>query len=428
MFKKIGTIMVIIMLVLTVSSTAIAEETIKFGAIAPITGAFAGLGSDTIDGIVMALEEADYQVAGYEIELFTEDTAGDTGQLLTGLDALATRDEVDVILGPVLGGEGMATVDWAADTDIPIIVTYSAPEDLTMRERRDNVVRSGWTGSQVMFDFGEYVADELGYESVVIIGQDYAFPHDQAGGFMKGFYLGGGQRVERIWHPVGQDDYSSIFATMPRDVDAALIITGGDDAIRFVTQWFDFGMDAEMPLLTSANTVEPTVLPQIGDIAEGLLSSMHFAEGIDRDEFIEWAERYEDRFNQVPSAASEHGYVAARMALLTLEELDGDVDDRQRFMEVVRGIEMPDAPRGSFYLDEYGNPVQNVYLKEVRTVDGRLTNVVIDTFEEVSQFGPFEDYPDFYMSLPPHTADFPPGAQGEFFELIPEDILEDLLN
>lgn len=426
MLKRITVITIAVAFLIVMAGPAAAQETINFGAIAPITGTFAGLGGDTIDGIEMALEEADYQVAGREIELYTEDTAGDTGQLLSGLDALETRDEVDVILGPVLGGEGMATVDWAMDTDLPIIITYSAPEDITMRERRDNVVRAGWTGSQVMFDFGEYAAEELGHESVVIIGQDYAFPHDQAGGFMKGFYLGGGQRVERIWHPVGTDDYSSIFATMPRDVDTALVVTGGDDSIRFVTQWFDFGMDEEMPLLVSANTVEPTVLPEIGDIAIGLLSSMHFAEGLEREEFIEWSERYVERFDKNPSAASEHGYVAARMALETIEELDGEVEDRERFMEVVRGIEMPDAPRGPFYLDEYGNPVQNVYLKEVSKVDGELTNIVLDTFEEVSQFGPFADYPEFYMSLDPHTADFPPGTQEEFFELIPDDILEDI--
>ncbi len=424
MLKRLAILTLVLIVVFAMSGVLSAQENIKFGAIAPITGAFAGLGGDTIDGIIMALEEVDYQVAGYEIELFTEDTAGDTGQLLSGLDALETRDQVDVILGPVLGGEGMATVDWATDRDIPIIVTYSAPEDLTMRERRDNVVRSGWTGSQVMFDFGEYVAEELGYESVVIIAQDYAFPHDQAGGFMKGFYLGGGQRVERIWHPVGTDDYSSIFATAPRDVDATLVITGGDDGVRFVTQWFDFGMDQEMPLLASANAVEPTVLPEIGDIAIGLLSSMHFAEGIEREEFITWAEKYQERFGQVPSAASEHGYVAARMALQTIEELEGDVWDRARFMEVVRAIEMPDAPRGPFYLDEYGNPVQNVYLKEVQEVDGRLTNIVLHTFEEVTQFGPFSEYPEWYMDLPPHTADFPPGTQKEFFELLPEGFFD----
>ncbi|MBF8436076.1 ABC transporter substrate-binding protein [Halanaerobiaceae bacterium Z-7014] len=425
MIKKLTVIVLAVALVFSFSMMAEANEPIKIGGIAPITGTFAGLGSDTIEGIRMALEEVDYEIAGREIELFTEDTGGNTSQLLSGLDALEIRDEVDIILGPVLGGEGMAMIDWASDTDIPIIVTYSAPEDVTMRRAQPNVARAGWTGAQVMFDFGAYVVEDLGYNSVVIIGQDYAFPYNQAGGFMKGFYLAGGERVERIWHPIGTDDYSSIFATMPLDVDAALVITGGDDAIRFVSQWFDFGMDEDLPLLASANTVEPTVLPEIGDIAIGIQSSMHFAEGIDRPEFIDWAERYQEMFGKVPSAASDHGYTAARMALMAIEEMEGNIEDREEFMNIVRATEIPDAPRGPFRLDEYGNPIQNVYIKEVREVDGRLTNVVLETYEDVSQFGPFKDYPELYMSLPEHSASFPPDTQEEFFELLPEDFLSE---
>jgi hypothetical protein len=45
-------------------------------------------------------------------------------------------------------------------------------------------VRAGWTGAQPMFSFGEYVAQELGYTRIVMVGQDYSFPYNQLGGFL----------------------------------------------------------------------------------------------------------------------------------------------------------------------------------------------------------------------------------------------------
>lgn len=421
MLRKFGlTVLILVFLLVAANVNLLAQESIKIGVIGPLTGTFAGLGNDNVDGVKMALEEVDYKVAGRKIELYSEDTGGQSAQLLTKLDALESRDEVDVILGPVLGNEGMATVDWSKDTDMPIIMTYSAPEDITMRQSQDNIVRAGWTGAQVMFDFGEYAARELDYESMVIIGQDYSFPHNQAGGFIKGFYIGGGKRVERIWHPQGTNDFSSIFARLPEDVDAALYISGGEDSIHFVNQWHDFGLDQKMPLLASSNVVEPTVLPEIGDDALGILSAMHFASGSKREEFIEWSNRYKKMYNKAPSAASEHGYVAAKMALEATREVDGNIENRPEFMEALKDTNMPDAPRGPFHLDQYGNPVQNVYLKEVKKIDGELVNVPIRTFKDVSQFGPFADDPELYMSLDPDSANFPPATREEFMKLVPK--------
>jgi branched-chain amino acid transport system permease protein len=55
--------------------------------------------------------------------------------------------------------------------------------------------------------------------------------------------------------------------------------------------------------------------------------------------------------------------------------------------------------------DEYGNPVQNVYIREVEEVNGQLQNTVIDTFEEVSQFWSYD--PQGFLENPTYTREFP---------------------
>ena len=54
-----------------VAGLAQAEDMIKMGALATLEGAFAAPGQDSIRGVIMALEEVDYTVAGKKIELIT---------------------------------------------------------------------------------------------------------------------------------------------------------------------------------------------------------------------------------------------------------------------------------------------------------------------------------------------------------------------
>jgi branched-chain amino acid transport system substrate-binding protein len=49
-------------------------------------------------------------------------------------------------------------------------------------------------------------------------------------------------------------------------------------------------------------------------------------------------------------------------------------------------------------LDEYGNPIENVYIRRVERVNGELQNTVIETFKDVSQFWKYN--PAEYLRQP----------------------------
>lgn len=397
--------------------TGATEEPIRIGLLGPQTGVFAAFGEYQVQGNILALEEVDYQVAGRPIEVFIEDTRGDVERLVTLLRLMQERDEVHVVVGPTLGGEGLAALDWATDSGMPMVICYSAPEDITMRQAVFNVVRAGWTGAQPHFPFGEYVAQELGYKRLVLIGQDYSFPYNQAGGFIRGFLRNGGEEVINIWHPVGTDDFSSILATFPRDVDAVMYNGAGTDAVHFYRQWFEFGLDAEFPLLGASNATDYTILPELGEDVIGVITAQHYAEGLEHENFIRFRDAFVERWDAIPACPAEHGYVGVKMVLEAVEAIDGNIEDEEAFINALRQTNMPDAPRGPIYLDDYGNPVQNIYVREVQLVDGVLLNVPIKTYENVTQFGPYADRPEAYMAQPPDSRDFPPGTLEEFIAL-----------
>ena len=79
---------------------------------------------------------------------------------------------------------------------------------------------------------------------------------------------------------------------------------------------------------------------------------------------------------------------------------------RPKFMEALRKVELKDVPRGPLKLDDYGNPIQNIYIRKVERVGGELQNTVIQTYPNVSQFWKYK--PEEFLKQPVYSRDYPP--------------------
>ena len=69
-------------------------------------------------------------------------------------------------------------------------------------------------------------------------------------------------------------------------------------------------------------------------------------------------------------------------------------------------MDLSDVPRGPVKFDEYGNPIENIYVRKVERVGGRLQNTVIYTFPAVSQFWHYK--PEDFLKEPVYSRDYPP--------------------
>ena len=108
--KRTGTFLLVLVLLIgftigSAATKAVAEETVKIGALLDFTGPIAALGPLFKNGIVYALEEVDYTVGGKKVELIVEDTASDPTVALEKAKKLVDRDKVRVIIGPLMGDQ-----------------------------------------------------------------------------------------------------------------------------------------------------------------------------------------------------------------------------------------------------------------------------------------------------------------------------------
>lgn len=383
-----------------------AQGAIKIGFLAPLSGPFAQLGKDMVAGTEVYLDEIGRQVAGRKVELIVEDSEGNPATALTKARKLVEQDRVHVLTGGLLASTGYALHPYVDAQKIPATYPVMASDDLTQRKPARWVVRTGWATSQPMHPFGEWAAKTLKHRRVVTIGMDYAFGWETVGGFQRSFEEAGGQVIQKIWTPLNTNDFAPYLAQIRKDADAVFALFLGRLALQFTKQYQETGLKARLPLLGGGTLTDESVLPQMGDEAVGIVTALHYSGALDNPQNQKFVKAFEAKAGKAASYYAEACYTNARWIVEAARALGGKVEDREQFLAALRKVELKDSPRGPLAIDRLGNPVQNIYVRKVERVEGRLQNTVIHTFRGVSQFWRYN--PDEYLKTPLYTRDYPP--------------------
>lgn len=366
------------------------NDTIRIGSIATLEGAFATMGQDGIRGVRMALAEFDERIGDRDIELITESSNASPDSAVQAARKLVENDEVDILIGPLSGSEGIALRDYSkTQPDVTFFNGASAAQSTTLREPSENFFRFSTDGTQWMAGLGEYVYEDKGWERVAVVAEDYSFPYSQVMGFLLDYCERGGSVADRFWVPIGNSDYSSIVYSIPQDVDAIYVALGGSDAVNFLTQYQQAG--GQKPMIGGSITVDQSVLSARGlgrDYLAGTPSAGPIADNWQDEDWQAFVERYQEMFpDGLPSPSLfAHGYYVNTLAALTaLERVDGELGDHAEYREVVANLEL-DTPTGTVYLDQNRQAVADIFVTEVaQREDGTLYNEVVDVVEDVNQ-------------------------------------------
>jgi branched-chain amino acid transport system substrate-binding protein len=379
---------------------------IKIGLFVPLTGPLAANGKEMENGFTLFLDEQGRRLAGREVQLTVEDTEAKPATALTKARALVESQGVHVLVGPLSTAEAYAVLPYIEARKIPTLSPTVAAEDLTQRRRSPYVVRTGWTAGQPAHPFGKWVHDTLKYRKIAIVAQDFAFGHESSAAFQRTFEEAGGQIIQKLFAPLGTADFGPYIASLKRDADAVYVASAGADALRFTRQYADAGLKERIPVIGSGNFTDEHVLRRMGDEALGIVSALHYSAALTNAANRRYVQAYEGKFQHVPSYYSEGTYTGGIVLKAALEAIGGEIEDSAKFLAALRRVSLTDAPRGPVSFDEYGHPVQNIYVRRVERVGGKLQNTVIQTFPNVSQFWNYK--PDEYLKNPVYSREWPP--------------------
>ena len=365
-------------------------EPIKIGFLIPLTGPLATPGQDMRDGFSLFWEQVNHQAGGRKVQVITADTTCNPDQALTQARRVVHQEKVHFMVGPLCGHEGPAVAQVSKETGVPLLMDTAGADTVTKWDRTPTVVRTAVSASQIGHPWGDYLYKELGLRNVTFIGQDYTWGHEVTLGAVKTFTELGGKVAKIIWNPIGTKDYGPTIAAIPAETDGVSAVVVGVDRVRLFEAWFNFGMDKKKKIFGSY-WMHQDVLPQMDERALGLIgNSLHYAAGLDTPENRAFTEAFARKYKRLPSWFAESAYTTGLWTKTAVDAIKGRVEDRAAFLKAVRTAKI-NAPRGPLRLDEYDNPVQNVYISKVQKIKHPvlgevLTNVPFKTYTAVSQF------------------------------------------
>jgi branched-chain amino acid transport system substrate-binding protein len=380
--------------VAAVSGTAFAQgQPVKIGLLATLEGPFAAGGADGMRGAELAVKQRGGVVAGRKIEIIKASSDAKPDVAVNATRKLVEQDKVEIMVGPLSGGEGIAVKDYSkTQPQVTFINGGSGAQATTLVNPSPNFFRFNTEGAQWMVGLGKAAIDK-GYKRTMIIAEDYAFPYSQVQGFMAEYCRLGGKVPVKAWVPLGGKDYSSVIATIPKDVDALLVVLGGADAVNFLTQYENSGGDK--PMMGGSITVSQDVLNYKGKRRDSLVGTISAGPVADSFDGADWKAFVADYQKTYPVSAGGFPspslfafvyYTNMKAALDGLAAVNGDLSGGQaKYREALSKMVLK-TPTGDVRLDGNRQAIGTTFVTEVvKDAQGNLSTKVSRKVDNVDQ-------------------------------------------
>ncbi|MBS0435399.1 MAG: ABC transporter substrate-binding protein [Proteobacteria bacterium] len=346
---------------------------LKVGLMLPATGTYAALGTAIENGFRLYVTEQGGKLGGREIEFVKVDDESDPAKATDNVNKLIKRDNVDVLVGTVHSGVAMAMAKVAKDTGTLLLVPNAGADAVTGPMCAPNIFRSSFSNWQPGYAMGEVVAKK-GHKNVVTITWKYAAGDESVRGFKEAFEKAGGKVVKELSLPFPNVEFQALLTEIAASKpDAVYTFFAGGGAVKFVKDYAAAGLKKSIPLYGAGFLTDGTLEAQGAD-ADGLLTTLHYADSLGNARDNAFRLAYAKAFKLQPDVYAVQGYDAAQMLGIGLAAVKGDVSKKAEIAAAIEKAKI-DSPRGAFSVSKSHNPVQDIYLRQVSGKENKLVSV-----------------------------------------------------
>jgi branched-chain amino acid transport system substrate-binding protein len=359
---------------------------IKIGVLEPLSGVYTNLGEHALRGMKTCFEQRGWTVAGRKIEVIAEDTELNPQVTMRKARKLVEKDEIDLLLGLMNSPMGVPVKDYAAKVK-RVFVACGAGSDPNFKKANNTPYGFGARPSnwQISATMGRWLAKSKGYKRVFITGPDYALGQDMSVDFKDGWSKAGGPKpIAEVLAPINTNDFAPYLTQIKNAAPEAVFASfAGGDAVRFVKQFYEFGLSKKILLTGFGYLTEEDVILAEGDAAVGVHTTFCSAYGVNTPENKAFKEYYEKHYHATPTADDYVGYGGALAVYEALKKVGGNTKDQLALSKTIqKGVVM--TPYGKLRFDpETNNGIFDIHVREVRKVDGKIHNYVVDTMKDI---------------------------------------------
>jgi len=360
-----------------IASTAFAQSSgpIKIGLMLPYSGTYAALGSAIENGFKLYVQEQGGKLGGREVQYFKVDDESEPSKATDNVNKLIKRDNVDVLVGTVHSGVALAMAKAAKDNNTLLVIPNAGADAITGPMCAPNIVRSSFSNWQPGYAMG-VVAGQKGVKRAMTITWGYAAGAESTKGFTEGLEKNGGKVIKDLTLPFPNVEFQALLTEIAaQKPDAVYAFFAGGGAVKFVKDYAAAGLNKTIPLYGPGFLTDGTLEAQ-GASAQNMLTTLHYADNLDTPKNNAFRKAYAIAYKSQPDVYAVQGYDAAQILANGLKAVGGDLGKREQLAAAMRKTPV-DSPRGKFTLSAAGNPVQDMYLREVKGNNNEFRSVAV---------------------------------------------------
>ncbi len=367
---------------LALGAAAATAQTVKVGTLWPYSGLNANLGEYGERAMRLYIKQHEKELPpGVNIELLIRDTTGANPDKAKQLaQELIVREKVQFLAGVIFTPNAMAIAPLATESKTPFVIMNAGTSVITTRS--PYIVRTSFTLWQSSYPLGQWAAKRM--KRVYTLVSDYGPGHDAEEAFSKGFKEGGGEISGTVRVPLQNPDFAPYMQRVKDAKPDALFvfIPAGKTASAVMKAFGDLGLrQAGVRLIGPGDVTTDEELPNMGDVALGVVTAHHYSAAADRPANKAFVAAWKKEFgaNSTPNFVSVGAWDGMAAIFHAVIAQKGKIDP-ERTMDLLKNFKNPDSPRGPISIDPATRDiVQNEYLREVRKVGGQLANVETET-------------------------------------------------
>jgi branched-chain amino acid transport system substrate-binding protein len=380
--KRIG--FLVAALAALVLTPAQAQDKLKIGLIATLSGPPAVIGQQLRNGFLLGVKNHDGKLGGREAEVLVADDELKPDVAVAKVKAFVERDKVDFVVGPVFSNMLIAIMKPVTDSGAFLISPNAGTSNFAGKECNANFFVTSYQNDQNHEVLGKY-AQDAGIKKAFIMAPNYQAGKDALTGFKRYFK---GEVLDEVYVPLNQLDYSAelsrIAAAQP---DAIFVFLPGGMGVNFVKQFRQAGLADKVKFL-SAFTVDEATLPAQQDAALGFFGGANWAPNLDNPQNKAFVAAYEKEYGAVPGSYAFQAYDAAQLIDSAVTAVKGNLADKDAVRAALKKADFKSL-RGNFKFGNNHYPIQDFYLvKAAKRPDGKFQTEIAQKV--------FSDYEDTY--------------------------------
>src|ERR1700731_869891 len=328
------------------ADSAVAQDTVKIGIVAPMTGTSAAVGREISAGANLYMAQHGNMVAGKKIELIIRDDASVPDNAKRLAQEMIVNDKVN-FLGACLTPSAMSMAPIATEGKVVTVVMVSGTSIVT--EKSPYYVRTSFTLGQQSGIIADW-AIKNGSRKAVSVLSDWA-------PFL--------QRAADL-HP-----------------DTLFVFVPAGQAGTFARQFAERGLDKSgIKLIGPGDITDDDDLPTTGDTLIGVVTAGIYSAAHPSQLNKDYVAAYQKATGHRANFISVGGYDGMHLIYEALKKTGGKTDADAVVAEM-KGMSW-ESPRGPISIDPNTRDiVQNVYVRKVEKKDGAPWAVEFATFEAV---------------------------------------------